>query len=215
MRHPSLLILTAATLMGVSAAQAGELYTQIGVPGVALGYAQPLGPVFGVRADYTTLGNPSDQRTESGINYSAKLKLDRLALLADWFPFAGGFRITGGITSNKYQLDLLANGAGGSITIGNTSYATTAADQLKVQVRFPSSTPYLGLGWGHHAGNGLRFSMDLGANIGKATVDYSLSGPLAGRVSQADLDAEVAELRKGVGKVKFVPQVTLGLGYSF
>lgn len=165
--------------------------------------------------DYATIGERSAQRVEDGIAYNAKLKLNRAALLADWFPFAGSFRFTGGVTSNQYKLDLLATGAGGSLTIGNTTYTTTANDQFRVQVKFPSSTPYLGFGWGHGMGSGLRFSFDVGAMFGKATVSYALSGPAAQQVSQADINAELAELRAGVGKVKAVPQITFGLGYSF
>ena len=215
MFHHALLPLSTALVLSAGAAQAGEMYTKIGVPGVMLGYAQPLGPLFGLRVDYATLGERNDRRSEDGINYDAKLKANRAALLADWFPFAGSFRLTGGITSNQYKLDLLATGAGGSLTIGNTTHTTTAADQFRVQVKFPSSTPYVGLGWGHNSGSGLRFSLDLGAKIGRGTVSYALSGPLAQQATQADIDAELAELREGVGKIRAVPQLTLGLGYSF
>lgn len=215
MLHPAFVPLSTALVLCTGAVQAGELYANIGVPGVMLGYAQPLGPMFGLRADVATLGDRSDRRTEDGINYDAKLKASRTALLADWFPFAGSFRLTGGVTSNQYKLDLLATGAGGSLTIGSTTYTTTAADQFRVQVKFPSSTPYVGFGWGHNSGSGLRFSLDVGAKIGKATVSYALSGPLAQQASQADIDAELAELRDGVGKIRAVPQLTVGLGYSF
>lgn len=207
--------LFAALALVAGTAQAGELYTKLGVPGVMLGYSQPFGPLFGLRADYGTVGERTDRRTENGISYDTKLKLNSAAVLADWFPFAGSFRLTGGITSNQYKLDLLASGAGGSLSIGNTTYATTANDKFNVQVKFPSSAPYVGLGWGHGEGNGLRFSVDLGARIGKATVSYALSGPLAGQVSQADIDAELADLRDGVGKVRVIPQISFGLGYSF
>ena len=196
-------------------AHAGELYMNLGIPGVMLGYSQPVGPLFGVRADYATVGTRKDRRTEDGIAYDSTLKLNRAALLADWFPFAGSFRLSTGLTANQYKLDMLATGAGGSITIGNNTYTTSAQDQFRVQVKFPSSTPYLGFGWGHGNGSGLRFAFDIGAKIGKATVDYSLSGPLAQRVSQADIDIELQQLRDGVGKVRAIPQITLGLGYSF
>ena len=215
MLHPAFVPLSTALVLCTTAAQAGELYANIGVPGVMLGYAQPLGPLLGLRLDVATLGERSDRRSEDGINYDAKLKASRTALLADWFPFAGSFRLTGGVTSNQYKLDLLATGAGGSLTIGSTTYVTTAADQFRVQVKFPSSTPYVGFGWGHNSGSGLRFSLDVGAKIGKATVSYALSGPLAQQATQADIDAELAELRDGVGKIRAVPQLTVGLGYSF
>ncbi len=215
LRNTLPLMTAVLALAAGSAAHAGELYTKVGLPGVMLGWAQPLNPQFGLRIDYATLGDRTDQRTEEGIRYDTKLKLNRVALLGDWFPFSGGFRLTGGVTSNQYRLDLGASGAGGTLEIGNTTYTTTAADRFDVRVRFPSSTPYVGFGWGHQASSGLRFSFDVGAMIGKATVSYSLTGPAAQQVSQADIDAELAELRNGVGKVKAVPQVTFGIGYSF
>ena len=215
MLYAPVVSLATALYLVAGSAQAGELYTKIGLPGAILGYSQPIGPLFGLRVDYATVGERTDRRNEDGINYDTKLKLNRAALLADWFPFAGSFRLTSGITSNQYKLDLLATGAGGSLTIGNTTYTTTANDQFRVQVKFPSSTPYFGVGWGHGMGSGLRFSFDVGAKFGKATVSYALSGPIAQQVSQADIDAELAELRDGVGKVKAVPQISFGVGYSF
>jgi hypothetical protein len=208
--------LAALVLAGTATSgHAGEVYTQVGLPGLMVGYAHPLNERFGLRVDFATIGSRGGNRNEDGINYAGKLKLNRTALLADWFVLSGSFRLTAGITSNQYKLDLLATGSGGTITVGNTSYTTTADDQLNVQVRFPTSTPYIGLGWGHQTGNGLRFSLDVGAMIGKAKVSYSLAGPWASQVSQNDIDAELAELRNGVGKVRAVPQVSLGMGYSF
>jgi hypothetical protein len=196
-------------------AQAVELYTGIGVPGVMLGVAQPLGPLFGVRVDYMTFGKRDERSTEEGITYDATLKTGRTALLADWFPFGGSFRFSGGVTTNQHKIDLLATGASGSLTIGNTTYTTTAQDRFRVFVKFPTTTPYIGLGWGHQGGTGLRFSADIGASIGKAKVSYELSGPNANAIAQADIDAELAQLRDGVGKVRVVPQLSVGLGYSF
>jgi len=197
------------------AANAGELYGLIGLPGAGIGYAQPLNERVTLRGDFVTLGNRTKNTSEEGIDYAGKLKAQRAALLADWYPMQGSFRLTGGASFNQYQLDLRATGAGGTLTIGNTTYTTTADDKLDVQVKFPSTTPYLGIGWGHQAGSGLRFSFDLGASIGRARLTAALSGPNAGGVSQADLDAELAELRDGVGKLRAIPQVSLGIGYSF
>jgi hypothetical protein len=217
-RISSLPVLGAATLLGLvgaAPAQAQELYLKAGLPGVGIGFAQPLGPLLGVRADFVTLGDRDERRNEEGIDYDAKLKANRAALLLDLFPFAGSFRISAGATAAKYQLDLLATGAGGTLTIGNTTYTTTANDRFAVQVKMPSSMPYLGIGWGHQSNSGLRFSFDIGAAFGKAKVSYQLTGPVANQVSQQDIDAELAELRDGVAKIKAIPQVTFGIGYSF
>lgn len=211
----SMPVFAAAALLLAPGAQAQELYLKAGLPGYGLGFAQPIGPLFGVRADFITLGERSERRNEEGIDYDAKLKANRGALLLDLFPFAGSFRISAGATAAKYQLDLLATGAGGTLRIGNTTYTTTPNDRFAVQVKMPSSMPYLGFGWGHQSNSGLRFSFDVGAAIGKAKLSYQLTGPTANQVSQADIDAELAELRDGVAKIKAIPQVTFGIGYSF
>lgn len=213
-------LITACSLsaLGLSAAsaQAGEIYTGIGIPGIGLGYAQPLSERFTLRGDIYTLGSRSKSTVEQGIQYDGDYKLQRAALLADWFPFAGSFRFTGGAAFNTYKITLDANGAGGSITIGDRTYTTTAADGLKVQIEFPKTTPYIGIGWGHQTGSGLRFSADIGASIGRATVTATPRGQLAAQPDiQANIDKELVELRDGVAKVRAVPQLSIGLGYSF
>jgi hypothetical protein len=213
-RYP-LPLLACAAFAAAQPAKAQELYFKAGLPGYGVGFAQPINPHVGVRADYLLLGKRSERRNEEGIDYDATLKANRGALLLDLFPFAGAFRVSAGATAAKYQIDLLATGAGGSLRIGNTTYPTTANDRLAVQVKMPSSMPYLGIGWGHQADSGLRFSFDLGAAFGKAKLSYQLSGPLAQQATQQDIDAELAELRDGVAKIKAIPQITLGIGLSF
>lgn len=208
------LVLGGAALAS-GAAQAGEIYLQAGLPGYGLGYAHPLSPSLTLRGDYVTLGTRDKDTTEEGIAYQGQLKAKRTALFADWYPFAGSFRFSLGLTSNQYQLTLDAAGAGQVINVGGTSYTLGAGDGLTVQVKYPSTMPYFGLGWGHQMGSGLRFSLDLGAGIGKPTVTATGRGQLANPAAQADIDREVAELRDGVGKVKVLPQISLAIGYSF
>jgi hypothetical protein len=200
----------------VGAAQAGEVYGKLGFPGVGLGFAQPINKSFTVRADYLTLGDHDDAYEEEGIDYQGTLKFSRGGLFADWFPMQGSFRVTGGVTANNMKLNLVARGTGAPIEIGDGSYIFTPQDRLDAEVKFPSTTPYLGIGWGHQdAGTGLRFSFDLGASFGKVKVKTAVSGPNAGQVSQEDLDKETADLRESLEKINFMPQVTFGIGYSF
>ncbi len=200
----------------VAPAQAAEIYVPLGVPGVGLGIAQPIGPLFGIRADFMTLGQREKTLDENGIQYNGKYKLNRAALLADVFPFAGTFRITMGAAFNKYDIVLDASGAGGTLSIGDRTYTTTAADGLNVAVTFPKTTPYVGIGWGHQMDSGFRFSFDLGAAVGKAKVTATPRGALANQADiQANIDKELTELRDGVGKVRAIPQISISLGYSF
>lgn len=209
-------VLAAWALCALTQTQAHEVYGGIGMPGVMLGYAHSLNPWTTARADYATLGTHTSSGVEEGINYNTQLKASRLGVFVDWFPVQNNFRLSAGLSSNQFKIDLTGGSSGSSITIGNTSYALQPGDRFNVQVKFPSTTPYLGLGWGHRAADqGWGMHADLGAMIGKAKVNTSLSGALAAQVSQTDLDAETQQIRDGVGKVRFIPQLTIGGSYRF
>lgn len=203
--------------MAATASQAQEVYGGLGLPGAMLGYAHHLSPSLTLRGDISTLGSRSANGTEEGIDYNGTLKTRRLGVFADWFVFGGGFRLTGGFTSNKFGVDLAAQPAvGQSITIGNSTYVSTGADRFDVSIKFPSNTPYFGIGYGHQQGKGLGFVMDLGASIGTAKVSAVASGPVLGAAGvQTEVDREIAQLRDGVGKMKFLPQLSLALSYKF
>jgi hypothetical protein len=215
MRLPALSATAFLAFCACTTAQAGEVYANVGLPGVMLGYAQPLSPDFTLRADAATLGRYSKHTTEEGIDYDAKVKADRFALLADWFAY-GGFRLTGGVTFNRMKADLVAQGNGSAVHIGDNNYVLSAADRLDVKIEFPRTTPYLGIGYGHQLGQGIGFTFDLGASIGKAKVTETHSGPvLSNPAAQADIDREMAQLRDGAGKVRFVPQLSIGMAVRF
>lgn len=214
MNHASLLAL--AVLGLATSAHAGEVYTGIGTHGVMLGYAQAMSPHVTLRGDFATAGSRSRRETEEGIDYDTKLTYNRAGLFADLFPFGGGgFRFTGGVTFNNMKIDMDGRGNGGTINIGGTDYTMTASDRFNVKVEFPKTTPYVGIGYGHQLSTGWGFVFDLGASIGKAKVSETHSGPNLGLADQADIDAELAELREGAGKVKAIPLIAIGFNYRF
>ena len=207
----------AATLLSAAASStfAGEVYLGAGLPGVMLGYAHPLGSSFTVRGDWATLGTRSKRQTENGINYDAEFGFNRAGLFADWF-YWGGLRITGGMTFNNLKLNLVARGDGvTSFQVGNQSVVPGPDERMNVSVKYPKTTPYLGLGYGHQASTGFGFLFDIGASMGKATVSETHSGTILNSIPQAEFDAELAQLREGVAKVRYIPQVSIGLNYRF
>lgn len=220
-RSSSPVISAAAMVLALCApvaAMAGELYVNAGLPGLGLGYAQAVNGSLTVRADFSTLGSHRKSTTEEGIDYQLTAKTNRVGVFADWFFLGGGLRLTGGVTFNDFKADLVAAGNGQPMTVGSRTFTTATDDRLNVQVKFPRTTPYLGIGYGHQLSTGTGFVLDLGASIGRATVTETHSGTNLGNpaiVSQADIDQELAQLREGVGKVRVLPQISVGLVTRF
>ena len=202
--------------MLMSGAQAGEVYTSVGLPGLTIGYSTPVADKVSLRADLSTVGSPTRHRSIDAAEYDVKVKADRLGLFADWFV-SDGFRATGGLTFNNARADLNGRGNGGTITIGGTAYAAGPDDRFEGQVKYPTTMPYLGVGYGHAAGaTGWGFVFDLGLAFGKAQVTGSATGPLLSQsVSQQDTQREVDKVRDKLAKIPGIPQLSLGAAYSF
>lgn len=212
--------LVAGLGLAAQSVQAQELYVGGGLFGVQIGYAHAISPSFGLRGDLMTMGQRDKTFNESGTSYQGSMNWSRKALLADWFPTGGSFRLTAGATFNDVKFDLLSNGAGKSVDINGRKFSLSANDSLSVLVAMPSTTPYIGMGFGHKQGNkGWGFHSDFGGSLGKFKVTEKRTGGLVNGgalgVTQADVDKELAEVRDGVAKLKFLPQVTVGLSYSF
>lgn len=208
---------TGLLCMASFAANAGEVYTSVGLPGLIVGYAHPLTDRVSLRADLATIGSITRHRTIEAIDYDVTLKADRLALLADW-SVAGAFRLTGGVTLNHARGDLQGHGNGGTIRIGSTSYVTGPSDRFDAHVVYPTAMPYIGFGYGHASSTskGWGLMLDVGLSIGKPTVTGSASGPLLSQtVSQQDIDQELARVRDIADKLHGIPQLTVGASYRF
>lgn len=161
-------------------------------------------------------------RTESGIDYNADLKLFSGLVTADWFPFQNGFRFSPGLAANGNELDL--NGrleAGRTVDIGGTPYTVDEVGSLNGNVDFNSLAPYLGLGWGNPFGaeGNWSFSCDLGVVFqGSPNVTLTATGDPAvinNPVFQAELEAERRELEDDLDAFKYYPVVSIGVTYRF
>lgn len=217
--------LAALAVLGSTAtlAQAQNVYLGVGLPNVyAIGYAHPMGDSWGLRGEYAGGTSLSSSGTSEGIQYDAKFKSSRAGVFADWFPFGGGFRVVGGVTSNDTKLDVNARGTTATID-GNT--VNLSGKYFNVAMKYPTATPYLGIGYGHQkAEKGLGFYFDLGVSFGSFTadVDTNLVGTAAvdangnaTTITQQDVDAEKKKLNDSLAGLSVLPSVSLGLVYRF
>ena len=204
--------LSALLVTGGAAADGFGLGVKAGTLGFGVEGTFGLSESVNLRAGVNSYSVTGDE-TASDIRYDGKLELRTLALLLDWHPFAGTFRLTAGLMKNDNALRLTATPTA-SQTIGGTSYTPADIGTLSGDVTFKSTAPYAGIGWGNAARRG-RFGgvFEIGAMFqGKPKVSLRASG---GLVSQADLNAEAQEAQTDLDDFKIYPVISLGLSFRF
>lgn len=108
----------------------------------------------------------------------------------------------------------LGNNGKGSV-FDDRSFVARSADRLDVSVKFPGTTPYLGLGYGLQSSSGSSFRFELGSSIGRPSASEPRPALSPGSVPQAEFDKDPAQPRDGVGRTGIVPQVSLGMQLRF
>lgn len=167
----------------------------------------------GYSGDYDT--------TQDEINYNLDADLDSRHLLLDIHPFAGGFRITGGMV----EQNSVFTGTGTSATtytIGNTTYTPADIGSVAVTMNWDDRYTYAGLGWATKPrGTGFGFSFDVGMvlqdapNVNVTVQSPLLTDPLLGPQLQSNIELEEQQLREDASEYENYPVVSLGLSYHF
>jgi hypothetical protein len=162
----------------------------------------------------------SSTDTTDGIDYDIDLDLNTVAVLANFHPFAGSFRITGGVMINSNELGMTSNPSGLDYDIGGTLYPVAGVGILKAGVDFKRIAPYVGIGFGHSASSGLGFTLDIGVLMqGNPNVDFSTVGgdPLVNQTPEflADLEQEEASAEDDIKGFTMYPVVSVGLNFRF
>lgn len=152
-----------------------------------------------------------------GVHYDGSVRLQSFTLLADWHPFHGYFRLTGGLAYNDNRFTLTATPSGGTYTINGTSYTSSQVGALTGTATFNRADPYFGIGLGNpfHGGR-WTFGLDLGVLYqGTPKVSLSATGAAADPRLAADVQAAADQVRSDVRKYKWYPVVMFSVGYRF
>ena len=156
--------------------------------------------------------------TEDSVDYTVDVNLRTVGLLADWHPYAGVFRVTGGALYNDSGVDLLGV-PNAALLIGDSSYQPSDIGTLTYNVGFPKIAPYLGFGFGNalQRPQALSFVLDFGVLFsGIPEVDISASGWNALLPSfQADLAREEQKLEEDLRPFRYYPVIAFGLTFRF
>lgn len=214
MRRTGLMMILAGGLLAFQSAQAEALGVGLkaGTQGIGAEVGMGLNDYFVARLGFNTY-NRSESRAIDGIDYDLDAGLQSTALLLDWYPFAGIFRVSVGYVSNSTEFDLEATPAN-SVTIGDTTYAPQDIGKIEGTAKFGSG-PYLGIGWGNVPAEGFGVTFDVGAfSMPDPDVSYRVSNP-NNQIDQADIDQEAKNIEDDLGEVDYYPVVSLGISYGF
>jgi hypothetical protein len=181
--------------------------------------------------------------TASNDNILGTLKLNNAEIMADFFPFHGSFRLSGGVTVyNATALNgTISVPSGGTLTNGANKYYSDPAAPLGGTAAFTfgsTTVPRFTLGWGNmvpKTGH-IRFETEIGIEyIGNPTVLWNVTGNGCtstasagatqctgpngtsvawGPVAPADIAAQQATLQSDVNGLKVFPVLAFGLSYK-
>jgi hypothetical protein len=184
-----------------------------GVHASTLGYGitleRPLLFDLSVRATTGTISNTS-RPSYDGNPWTSTFRQNNVLLAMDWRPYAGRWRLSGGLLFGSDRIDKVAVSQGGAILLNGTAYPAAETGQVSSRISFARPAIYLGIGAGTGIVKGLTLAFDAGIVIRNGSRDTSAAGPLASNVQfQNDLAITAAQFR-----TRFV-QPVIGVGLVF
>ena len=192
-----------------------------GVAGIGIDVTKGINDYFKVRGGYSSYSF-SKTYSQDNVDYQGDLKLGGWSLLADYHPWAGGFRVTGGVYSPQHKLGASArSGVSGTYEFNGNTYSTSDVNGVNLETKWDGIRPYLGIGYDGFnkvKGSGFFFSTDVGVIFsGSPTVSLNGNCTNAAVCSQlnSDLAAEKAKIESDVNKAKYSPVIQVGVGYRF
>ena len=184
-----------------------------GVHAGTLGYGitleRPL--LFDLSARVTT-GSLSTTSTITYDNnpWSSTFHENNVLVAMDWRPYAGRWRLSGGLLLGGDYVDKTAQSVAGNYVLNGNTYAASNAGVVSSRISFARPALYLGFGGGTGILKGLTIAFDAGIVIRNGTLSTNATGPLQGNPQfQADLAATAAQFRTRLVQ----PVIGVGLVY--
>jgi hypothetical protein len=204
----------AVALAALPAAARADLFSSVsyGVHASTTGYGvtleKPLLYDFSLRLETNTM-SVSQQFSYDNQRYTSTNRYNNFAVIADYRPYAGRYRISGGLLFGSDGVVNVARAAP-ALRVGNGVYPYSGTGVVTARVNYDRPALYGGVGTGTGLIKGLALTFDAGAMIRNGTATASASGPLANNPAfRADLERLRSEQRTRV----VVPVFSVGLVY--
>lgn len=188
---------------------------------------------FNLRAGFNAF-NYSRNLSSDGVAYDGAFRLRSVQALSDWFPFHGGFHLSGGLLVYNGN-HMTANAVVPNnqvLSIGNENIVSNPSDPItgKATSKVRAVSPLLAVGFGNfvpHARK-LGFSIDFGVVFqGQPRSTFSFAGSAcdpsgafcgdiaADQNAQAEALVDTRTINKNLFFLRYYPFVSLELGYHF
>ncbi|NIP59882.1 MAG: hypothetical protein GWM92_16305 [Gemmatimonadetes bacterium] len=155
--------------------------------------------------------------TFSDIDYTIAFPTPQVLAMLDLF-LGGAFRLSGGLLAKTEDFEIVGELAEGrDVLIGDRTYAAADVGSLTGSVTTNDIAPYVGLGFGNHAAQGVGLVIDLGVALqGSPGVDLAADGPISGDPGfRQDLERERSRAEDDLGAFfRAYPVVSLGLKFG-
>jgi hypothetical protein len=218
-RHLGAALLVLASLSQVASAGLGEFALAARAGSLGFGGELMANFVPDLNGRFGATFLPLSLDTEIGdVKFGFDLRVLNFPLTMDWYPFHGGFHLSGGLIFNRTGMDLDTPSAA-ALTIGGHSYSASDLGSVHGDVKFRHIAPYAGLGWGNAFGRDGRWGIvtDLGvAFLGRPHVGLSATGPIASDPGfEEDLSRERRNIEDDLSMLRFYPVFSISLFYRF
>ena len=189
--------------------------------GLGLDVSKSFSSQFDARLGFN-FGSLKSTRTDSGITYDANLNLSSFQLMGDYYPFGGGFRVTGGLLSqsNRFAVTSKPDGSG-NYNIDGNQIPVDQVGTLTGEFKYANSiAPYLGIGFGRPSTEGFGFNADLGVMFtGSPKVTLNPSQEVADPAIRAQVRTAINnQARTTENELKgfnVYPVLSIGVSYGF
>ena len=205
----------AVALAAVPAAARADLFSSVsyGVHVSTIGdgitLEKPLLYDFSVRVN-TGAMSVSQQLSYDNNRYTSTNRYSNVAVIGDYRPSAGRYRISAGLVFGSDRIDNVARDEGAQIRIGNGIYPSSGTGTVLARLRFDRPSIYAGVGTGTGLIKGFALAFDGGVLVRNGTTTVSATGPLASNPAfQADMRRLQGEFRTHI----VVPVFSVGLVY--
>lgn len=180
----------------------------VNVGATTLGFAvEPvwrLSNKFGVRALYGE-GDASYDESSNGETYEGNVATTGAGIMADFYPTGKSFFVSGGAFQTDYSADFTAT----NVTVGGN----TGDIDVRIAQNNDGIVPYLGMGYDGRLGQHGTLSLSAGGIFGDG---FNVTATdRSGNLTQAQVDAEIADIRSTANDLNVIPFAKIAIGFRF